>query len=113
MDSEQTVKGYLAVLENMALEIETLPLLKDNFAYLLRDANTNNVTVIDPSEAAPVIKFLESQGWNLELVICTHHHWDSCCAARWSLLKNTAVRSGASKVDLSRIEGCSRGLGRQ
>lgn len=58
------------------LAIEAIPLLKDNYAWLLRDAETGVVAVVDPSESEPVVALLESRGLGLDLVINTHHHGD-------------------------------------
>jgi hydroxyacylglutathione hydrolase len=58
------------------LEIELVPCLKDNYAYLVRDPATRATGVIDPSEAPPVIAALERHGWTLTHILNTHHHWD-------------------------------------
>jgi hydroxyacylglutathione hydrolase len=60
----------------MTLEIELLPLLTDNYAYLLRDTATGTVGVVDPSAAAPVLARLNQLGWTLTYIINTHHHPD-------------------------------------
>lgn len=60
----------------MTLDIQLLPLLTDNYAYLLRDAATGTVGVVDPSEAAPVLARLKQLGWTLDYIINTHHHPD-------------------------------------
>jgi hydroxyacylglutathione hydrolase len=56
------------------MEIVPVPLLTDNYAYLVHDAGTT--VAIDPSVAQPVGAELERRGWNLSAVINTHHHWD-------------------------------------
>ena len=58
------------------LEIELVPCLKDNYAYLLRDPASGSVGIVDPSEAAPVIAALDRHGWQLTHILNTHHHWD-------------------------------------
>lgn len=58
------------------LEIEIVPCLKDNYAYLLRDIGSEAVGVVDPSEAEPVLKALDRHGWRLTHILNTHHHWD-------------------------------------
>lgn len=60
----------------MTLDIQLLPLLTDNYAYLLRDAATGTVGVVDPSEPAPVLARLKQLGWALNYIINTHHHPD-------------------------------------
>ena len=43
----------------MPLEIVTLPVLKDNYVYLLHDAQTGATAVVDVPEAAPVMAALD------------------------------------------------------
>lgn len=58
------------------LEIVPIPLLADNYAYLLHDHTAGQTAVLDPSEAAPVLKALQQRGWTLNLILNTHHHFD-------------------------------------
>ena len=59
-----------------ALDIELVPLLKDNYAYLLRDPASGATGVVDPSEAGPVLAAAAAKGWEISHVLNTHHHWD-------------------------------------
>ena len=56
--------------------ITILPVLSDNYIHVLRDDESNTTIVIDPAEAAPVIKFLHESGYNLSHIFLTHHHGD-------------------------------------
>ena len=47
------------------MQITPIPCLTDNYAYIISDNNSKIVGVVDPSEAAPVITFLNKQ--NLKL----------------------------------------------
>jgi hydroxyacylglutathione hydrolase len=58
------------------LEIELVPCLRDNYAYLLRNAADGICAVVDPSEAYPVRAALESRNWRLSHILNTHHHPD-------------------------------------
>lgn len=58
------------------LDIHILPALQDNYIYLIRDPETDAVGVVDPGDAAPVLAFLEGQGWRLTHILNTHHHAD-------------------------------------
>ncbi|MBL0318769.1 MAG: hydroxyacylglutathione hydrolase [Alphaproteobacteria bacterium] len=58
------------------MQLIVIPVLKDNYAYLLRDDATNTTIVIDPSEADPILKELKKHSWMLTHIINTHHHWD-------------------------------------
>lgn len=60
----------------MALTLVTVPCLKDNYAYILRDAETGAVAVVDVPDAAPIIEALALRGWPLHQIFLTHHHWD-------------------------------------
>ena len=55
--------------------VEIIPCLQDNYSYLIIDKN-NNACVIDPSEAEPVINFVEKKNINLQYILNTHHHYD-------------------------------------
>ena len=60
----------------MALELVTVPCLKDNFAFLLHDAATGTTALVDAPEAAPIQAALTARGWRLDLILLTHHHDD-------------------------------------
>ena len=59
-----------------ALEIELVPCLSDNYAYLVHDAEAGLCAVVDPSEPGPVEKALAKRGWKLTHILNTHHHFD-------------------------------------
>lgn len=58
----------------MALDIVTIPCLKDNYAYLVKGAG--GVILIDAPEAAPILAELKQRGWRLDTLLITHHHSD-------------------------------------
>jgi len=58
------------------MQVIPIPCLADNYAYIISDDNTKVVGVIDPSEATPVITFLEKQNLKLNYILNTHHHFD-------------------------------------
>lgn len=58
------------------LEVHILRALKDNYVYVIRCSKTDKTAVIDPSDSAPVLQFLESRGWKLDAIFNTHHHYD-------------------------------------
>jgi hydroxyacylglutathione hydrolase len=60
----------------MALELVTIPCLKDNYAYLIHDAATGATAGIDVPEAPPILSALQSRGWTLTDILITHHHHD-------------------------------------
>ena len=59
-----------------ALQIEQVPVLKDNFIYLVRDPGSAAVAVIDPAVAAPVLDRARQLDWRITHILNTHHHGD-------------------------------------
>ena len=57
------------------MEIEVVPCLSDNYAYLLVDPSGHAV-IVDPSEAEPVAAALERRGLVPVGIWATHHHHD-------------------------------------
>jgi hydroxyacylglutathione hydrolase len=58
------------------MKIKTIPCLKDNYSYLIIDEEKNIACVIDPSEAEPIIKYIENTQIKLKFILNTHHHYD-------------------------------------
>tara|TARA_B100001540_G_scaffold231588_1_gene205809 strand:+ start:326 stop:1045 length:720 start_codon:yes stop_codon:yes gene_type:complete len=58
------------------MKIKIIPCLQDNYSYLLFDEKKKNSCVIDPSESAPIIDFLEKNNMKLDFILNTHHHFD-------------------------------------
>jgi hydroxyacylglutathione hydrolase len=56
------------------LEIFPLPAFEDNYIWCLRRAGI--VAVVDPGDAAPVLKHLADSGDRLCAILVTHHHHD-------------------------------------
>ena len=60
----------------MSLDIQIVPILSDNYAYLARDSESGRVLCVDPGEAAPVLAKAEDLGWEIDTILITHHHGD-------------------------------------
>jgi hydroxyacylglutathione hydrolase len=58
------------------LGIYQIPVLTDNFIYIVRDEEQDLTGVVDPAVKSPVIDFLSQKGWGLDFIINTHHHQD-------------------------------------
>jgi hydroxyacylglutathione hydrolase len=57
-----------------ALEILPLPAFEDNYIWCLRRDGV--VAVVDPGDAAPVLRHLAASGDRLCAILVTHHHHD-------------------------------------
>ncbi|HET6197503.1 MAG TPA: hydroxyacylglutathione hydrolase [Acetobacteraceae bacterium] len=60
----------------MTVTAQTVPILSDNYAWMLRDSGTGSVAIVDPADAKPIIAALEKAGGRLDLILLTHHHSD-------------------------------------
>jgi hydroxyacylglutathione hydrolase len=55
---------------------EPIPILSDNYAWLIRESATGAVAVVDPAEPGPVAAAIDAAGGRLDLILLTHHHGD-------------------------------------
>ncbi|EMD83545.1 hydroxyacylglutathione hydrolase [Pacificimonas flava] len=60
----------------MTLDVVQIPVLNDNYVYLVHDADSGETAVIDPSVAAPVLDAAASRGWRITQILNTHWHPD-------------------------------------
>ena len=60
----------------MPLDIHQIPVLNDNYVYLIRDQSSGHVGVVDPAVAEPVLKQADELGWTITHIFNTHHHGD-------------------------------------
>ena len=58
------------------MNIEIIKCLQDNYSYLIIDETSQSACVVDPSEANPIIDFLENKKIKLKYILNTHHHYD-------------------------------------
>ncbi|XP_043930746.1 probable hydrolase PNKD isoform X2 [Protopterus annectens] len=58
------------------IKIVPVPILSDNYSYLIIDTHANIAIVVDPSDPQLVQACLEQEGAELEAILCTHKHWD-------------------------------------
>lgn len=60
----------------MALEVLRVPVLEDNYVWIVHAADSGETLVIDPGEAAPVLAAAEARGWAIGEIWNTHWHPD-------------------------------------
>jgi len=58
------------------LEVELIPILDDNYVFLIQNKLTGKVALVDPGQAQPCLKSLKQQGLVLDFILITHHHHD-------------------------------------
>ena len=92
-----------------ALQIELVPCLKDNYAYLVHDADAKLTAVIDPSEPDPVAEALRAKGWTLTHILNTHHHFDHT-GGNVPLKELSGAKVVGPEKDRDRIPGIDEGV---
>jgi hydroxyacylglutathione hydrolase len=58
------------------MKVEIIKCLQDNYSYIILDEKNQIACVIDPSEAQPIINFVEKKKIQLKYILNTHHHYD-------------------------------------
>lgn len=86
------------------LEILQLPVLNDNYVFLLHDTDSGETAAVDPAVAEPVLDVLQAKGWQLSYIFNTHHHGDHV-GGNLQLKQKTGCKIIAAKSDKARIPG--------
>ena len=84
------------------LQIELLPILADNYVYLLFDPGSGTSGVVDPGAADPVLSRLAGLGRGLDWILLTHHHADHSGGIA-TLKRETGARVVLSRRDVDRV----------
>ena len=60
----------------MPIEIVRVPVLSDNYVWLVHEATSGETLVVDPAVAEPVLAAVEARGWKISQIWNTHWHPD-------------------------------------
>jgi hydroxyacylglutathione hydrolase len=91
------------------LEIIQLPVLTDNYIYLIHEPISGETAVVDPALAQPVLDILDKKNWKLKYVLNTHHHWDHV-GGNLELKQKAGCKIIAAESDRDRIPGIDIGV---
>jgi hydroxyacylglutathione hydrolase len=86
------------------LVIRQIPVLRDNYVYLLHDEASGATGVVDPSVAEPVLAQLAETGWRLTHILNTHHHADHT-GGNLEIKRATGAIVVGPRADRDRIPG--------
>jgi hydroxyacylglutathione hydrolase len=86
------------------LVIRQIPVLRDNYVYLLHDEASGATGVVDPSVAEPVLAQLAETGWRLTHILNTHHHPDHT-GGNLEIKRATGAIVVGPRADRDRIPG--------
>ncbi len=95
------------------ISVQPVPILSDNYAWLLRDATSGALAIVDPAEAAPIEAAVDAAiaagGGRLELILLTHHHADHVAATDAIRARYGAAVVGAA-ADAARLPKLDRAV---
>ena len=93
------------------LQVVAVPVLTDNYVWLIHNDATGETAAVDPSVADPVLDAVKARGWSLSQVLNTHWHPDhtggneGIQAATGAPIVAPAEAERVSKVDHVVAEG--------
>lgn len=92
------------------MRVEIIPVLGDNYAYLVCCEQSGVAAVVDPADADPVDRRVRELGLDLVAIWNTHHHWDhtagnEALCQRWAQLEVVGHES-----DRGRLPCLSKGV---
>ena len=90
------------------VQIHAVPAFQDNYVWML--VADGQAAAVDPGEAAPVQRFLESRGLVLAAILATHHHPDHIggvpeLVSRWNCPVFGPAHDGIEGLDRRLAEG--------
>jgi len=86
-----------------------IPVLNDNYIYLINDPVTGQTAAVDPAVAPPVLSVLAKNQWRLAFIFNTHHHADHV-GGNLELQHHTGCTIVAAEADRHRIPGINAGV---
>jgi hydroxyacylglutathione hydrolase len=96
------------------LEVVRIPVLSDNYVWLIHDDASGETVAIDPSVVDPVLEAAAARGWSIDQIWNTHWHGDhvggnagiKAAAQAWGGCTITGPAAEAEKIGtLDRVVG--------
>lgn len=87
------------------MEIHRLAAFRDNYIFVLHDAEQGQAMVVDPGDAQPVLQTLDRLGATLTAILNTHHHSDHVGGNRQLLERFPQAQVYGGAEDRGRIPG--------
>ena len=60
----------------MISQIHPIPAFSDNYIWAIHDDNSQQLAVVDPGDASPVLDYIDENDLALSHILITHHHPD-------------------------------------
>jgi hydroxyacylglutathione hydrolase len=88
---------------------QAVPILSDNYAWLLRDSASGAVGIVDPADAEACAQAIDAAGGRLDLILLTHHH-DDHIAGTDAIRARYGAQVVGAKADARRLPKLDREL---
>jgi hydroxyacylglutathione hydrolase len=90
------------------VRIHAVPAFQDNYLWVLE--SHGRAAVVDPGDAAPVQRYLEEKGLQLDAILATHHHADHIggvpeLVRRWKCPVFGPAHDGVTGLTRALVEG--------
>ncbi|MFZ5610240.1 MAG: hydroxyacylglutathione hydrolase [Pseudomonadota bacterium] len=92
------------------LDIVQIPVLADNYIYLVHEPESGATAAVDPALAEPVLEEAARRGWRLSHILNTHHHGDHV-GGNLALKAATGCTIVGPRADAARIPGLDIAVG--
>ena len=93
-----------------SLEIAQIPVLNDNYLFLIHDPVSEETAIVDPAVEEDTVAALEARGWQPTHIFNTHHHWDHV-GANLALKERYGLKVIGPAADRDRIPGIDIAVG--
>ena len=93
----------------MALEVARIPVLSDNYVWLLHDPESSETAVIDPAVAEPVLAEAGQRHWQITQIWNTHWHPDHI-GGNQAIKAATGCKITAPAAEAASIPNMDRGV---
>jgi hydroxyacylglutathione hydrolase len=91
------------------LDIVRIPVLNDNYVWLVHEPDSGETTVIDPAVADPVLAEADRRGWRITQIWNTHWHPDHT-GGNEAIKRATGCTITAPSAEAARIPTMDRGV---
>jgi hydroxyacylglutathione hydrolase len=110
IDAQHRELVTVAGAPGSGLEIVRVPVLSDNYSWLVHDADSGETIVVDPGEAQPVLDAAAARGWTIDAIWTTHWHPDHV-GGNAGVVATTGATVIGPEAERAKIGALDRGVG--
>jgi hydroxyacylglutathione hydrolase len=103
-------EALMPASQSSSLEIVGVPVLNDNYVWMVHDRVLNETVVIDPAVAEPVLAAAQARGWAITQIWNTHWHPDHI-GGNAAIHAATGCTVTAPAAESAKIAGIDRPVG--